>query len=156
MDWYDNIEPEVRDLVKYLRNNGINTECSCGHEKYIQCQHVIDGNIKELHNLLYCYFCGNGDSCPEYEIEVRVQVIRGNVYSSLDIKLPKEKREERIEVYLRLWKGVFEVVGKEPPDFKNDGWIKLEMEKIPGSLKLNGAMWDREAVKEKLEEEKEE
>lgn len=39
MDWYnENIEPEIRAVVKLLRDNGINTECSCGHEMYVQFQ----------------------------------------------------------------------------------------------------------------------
>ena len=36
--WYSQIEPEVRDAVKSLRNVGINTTCSCGHEMYIECE----------------------------------------------------------------------------------------------------------------------
>ena len=29
-NWYkDNVEPGVRDLVQLLRDNGVNTECSC-------------------------------------------------------------------------------------------------------------------------------
>ena len=37
MDWYDRIEPGVREEVQALRNNGINTVSSCEHEWYIQC-----------------------------------------------------------------------------------------------------------------------
>jgi len=32
IDWYENIEAPIRDIVKFLRNNGVNTECSCGYE----------------------------------------------------------------------------------------------------------------------------
>jgi len=32
MDWYDSIEQGVRDIVRALRNKGINTFCSCGHD----------------------------------------------------------------------------------------------------------------------------
>ena len=35
-DWYKQIEPEVRETVKLLRNNGFNTTCSCGHEMSIE------------------------------------------------------------------------------------------------------------------------
>ena len=38
MNWYDNIEPKIRKLVKKLRDNGINTFCSCEHERYIECE----------------------------------------------------------------------------------------------------------------------
>lgn len=35
-NWYErNIEPEVRDLVRLLRNNGYNTFRSCGHDEWI-------------------------------------------------------------------------------------------------------------------------
>jgi hypothetical protein len=44
MDWYEEkIEPKIRELVKKLRNNGINTFCSCEHEKYIECE-TYDSN----------------------------------------------------------------------------------------------------------------
>jgi len=36
-DWYEHaIEPEVRTLVRNLRDRGINTTCSCGHEMFVQ------------------------------------------------------------------------------------------------------------------------
>lgn len=36
--FYLEIESGVRHFVFLLRNAGINTECSCHHEGYIQCQ----------------------------------------------------------------------------------------------------------------------
>jgi len=36
--FYLEIEEGVREAVRALRNAGINTECSCHHEGYIQCQ----------------------------------------------------------------------------------------------------------------------
>ncbi len=52
--WYERkIEPTVRDVVKLLRNNGINTECSCGHEKYVQCQCVNEGFIERVDGILF-------------------------------------------------------------------------------------------------------
>ena len=42
MDWYDNIEEGVRDIVRALRNNGINTICSCGHDMYVQFESYND------------------------------------------------------------------------------------------------------------------
>ena len=36
--WYlDAIEGGLREIVYKLRNNGINTTCSCGHGRWIQC-----------------------------------------------------------------------------------------------------------------------
>ena len=85
-DWYkENIEEPIRDIVKYLRNNGINTECSCGHEMYIQCQYIADGNIKELHDLLCCYLYKNNRK-KNYEINVKYKVEDGHItLGSLDI-----------------------------------------------------------------------
>ena len=34
------LEDGVREWVLRLRAAGINTECSCGHEGYIQCQSI--------------------------------------------------------------------------------------------------------------------
>jgi len=85
--WYEeNIEPEVRELVRYLRNNGINTECSCGHDNYVQCQYIPDGTIQALHILLFNYF--TEQSLPvSYTIDVRVMVVDGYQYATLDVRL---------------------------------------------------------------------
>ena len=38
-NWYKiNIEKPTREIIKNLRNNGINTFCSCGHKLWIQCE----------------------------------------------------------------------------------------------------------------------
>lgn len=88
MGWYEEyIEEPIRDLVKLLRDNGFNTECSCGHEMYVQCQYMMDGEIMRLHNLLF----DNG--YRNYEINIQIQVIDGHQYCSLDIK-PKDKLED--------------------------------------------------------------
>lgn len=36
--FYDKIESSIRPIVKALRDNGINTLCSCGHGMWIQCE----------------------------------------------------------------------------------------------------------------------
>ena len=82
MSWYeDNIEEEVRSLVKLLRDNGFNTECSCGHEKYIQCQYGLDGEIQRLHKLL----CVSG--YLNYTITITIKVDNGHQYSTMVIVL---------------------------------------------------------------------
>lgn len=72
VDWYENIEPGVREIVRLLRDNGINTECSCEHDKYIQCGYSHEGFMKEVDSLLFC----NG--FRNYTIEV--EVIREDGY----------------------------------------------------------------------------
>jgi hypothetical protein len=47
--WYDNIEPEIRPLVKLLRDNGYNTFCSCGHEMYVDVD--LGNNLSEAEDL---------------------------------------------------------------------------------------------------------
>lgn len=37
-NFYESVEEGVRKIVFLLRNAGINTECSCHHDGYIQCQ----------------------------------------------------------------------------------------------------------------------
>lgn len=98
LDWYEyNIEEPVRDLVKHLRNNGINTECSCAHEMYIQCQFIPDGSIHELHRLLYCYFTKKKEKV-NFEINMNHKVVNGCQYSSLHINLTgKEKHIDTLK-----------------------------------------------------------
>ena len=88
-NWYECcVEEPVRDLVKVLRNHGFNTECSCGHEMYVQCGYHPEGEIRRLHDLLYCYMSENKKKI-NYEILVRVSVIDGHVTASLDVRFPK-------------------------------------------------------------------
>lgn len=82
MDWYEEyIEEPIKPLVKLLRDNGFNTECSCGHEMYVQCQIIPDGEFKRLHDLLF----NNG--YRNYKIEIFLECIDGHWDSSMQIKL---------------------------------------------------------------------
>ena len=85
-EWYNCIEEPIRDLVFLLRNNGFNTESSCGHEKYIQCQYILDGEFMELNKLISCYLYEH--KMPlNYRIELTIAVINGHQYPSLLIYL---------------------------------------------------------------------
>ena len=65
MDFYQIIELGVREWVRKLRDGGINTECSCGHEGYIQCQSLDPMNdIQKIKDILH----NNG--LWEYTIEL--------------------------------------------------------------------------------------
>ncbi len=80
MNWYDeNIENGIKTEVKLLRDNGFNTECSCDHGMYVQCQYVADGELKRLHDILF----NNG--YRNYIIHLRLKIIDGFSYSSLQI-----------------------------------------------------------------------
>ena len=90
MDWYEeNIEEGVRDIVKYLRNNGVNTESSCEHDNMVQCQYIPDGMIQHVHTLLYNYLEGRYGTTNEvnFDINISHKVIHGYSYSSLTIYL---------------------------------------------------------------------
>ena len=94
-DWYeDNIEEGVRDVVKLLRDNGFNTECSCHHEMYVQCQYSPDGQIHRLHRLLF----NNG--FRNYEIAMTHTVTNGHSYDTMDINLTDRKKVERRDIGL--------------------------------------------------------
>lgn len=85
--WYtETIEEPVRELVHILRNNGFNTECSCGHEMYIQCQYIPEGQLMELHNLIFNYLVANNEAL-NYDIDIKIKVREGHMYPSLDINL---------------------------------------------------------------------
>lgn len=89
-DWYDTaIEQPVRDLVRHLRDNGINTECSCGHDMYVQCQLLPDGLIQRVHDLLFNYFTDAGLPVT-YTVEARLECRDGRWTSSLRIELSHE------------------------------------------------------------------
>lgn len=92
-NWYDaRIEKPLIDIVKYLRNNGINTECCCGHKNYIQCNYYPDGEIQHLHRLLCLYFSMVLKQEPEFDIIMRHKVRGAGHYTSIDIELPTFKK----------------------------------------------------------------
>lgn len=85
-NWYnEKIEDPLKEIVCHLRNHGINTECSCGHDMYIQCQYVVDGQIMEIHKLVYDYL--HAHNLPiNFEIHMTHKVQDGYISTSLDIE----------------------------------------------------------------------
>jgi hypothetical protein len=87
-DWYEeNIEEGVRDVVRALRDNGFNTECSCHHEMSVQMQYVPDGAIKRLHDLVWNYLDRKGLPV-RFTIEMTHRVIDACQFSTLILRLP--------------------------------------------------------------------
>jgi hypothetical protein len=88
MDWYEEyIEEPIRDLVRLLRDNGFNTQCSCGHKMYVECQYPMEeaGEMFRLDQLLY----NNG--YKDYEISIILERRDGYILSSsVEIKTLKE------------------------------------------------------------------
>jgi len=84
-DWYEEyIEEPIRNLVKLLRDHGFNTECSCGHEMYVQCQYTLEGEIKRLHDLLF------NSGYRNYEISILIKVMDGHQYPSMEIRVKED------------------------------------------------------------------
>lgn len=85
VDWYDNIEPGVRDLVRLLRNNGVNTYYSCDHAMVVEAENYQDEEVTMIHNLLM----ENG--YDNFIIELRLyqhpgQLVRRNIRIKLPMK----------------------------------------------------------------------
>ena len=61
-DWYEeNIEPEIRELVRLLRDNGVNTISSCGHEMTIQASWRGE-DMYRVYTLIYNHLNGGNFS----------------------------------------------------------------------------------------------
>jgi len=107
-NWYDQfIEDPLIDIVKFLRNNGINTECSCAHEGYIQCQYNVGDDMAHLHRLLFLYHHEHGLPI-NYKVTIEHTVRDGHSYDTLNIDLSefptlpkKRKKRKQKEVQMR-------------------------------------------------------
>jgi len=51
-DWYECIEPGVRELVRLLRSNGVNTTCSCEHARVVEAEAYAAADIEQIYDLL--------------------------------------------------------------------------------------------------------
>lgn len=92
-EFYNQIEEPIRDLVKVLRDNGINTVCSCGHKMYIEADIIPDGALQIIHNVLYNYFSEHSKPI-NYKIEVTVECIEGDWKCFSNIKFPIAERSD--------------------------------------------------------------
>lgn len=99
-DWYDqHIEDPLKGIVRYLRNNGINTECSCGHEMWIQCHSHLGYGVPELHKLIWVYLTEHpgklGYDGINFSIVVEHTVMDGFAHTTMMLYLPKKRRSMR-------------------------------------------------------------
>ena len=92
--WSECLEEGIRPLVMYLRENGINTECSCAHRMSVQCQYIPDGEVQHLHNLVFNWLHNHGRPI-NFEINVHHRVENGHAYTGVDVSL--ERLEEQDE-----------------------------------------------------------
>jgi len=56
-EFYAGIEPGVRDIVKLLRDNGVNTTCSCEHSMTIEFDTCNDSSYLDI---IYLLLFNNG------------------------------------------------------------------------------------------------
>ena len=90
MKWIEKtIEEHIRPEVQLLRDNGFNTECSCHHEMYVQCQLVVDGELERLHILLF------NSGYNNYTIESTLKVMDGYSYPTMQVLFYDKKKIER-------------------------------------------------------------
>jgi hypothetical protein len=92
-DWYErSIEEPLREVVRRLRNEGINTTCSCAHASpmYIEC-HTTPGaeDLLTIHKTVWNYLHGAGKRV-DFEVELRHFVNDGHSDSTyIVIRIPQ-------------------------------------------------------------------
>ncbi len=77
----DEIEPGVRKLVKCLRDYGINTECSCHDDWYVQCQ-----SLDPTTNLDNIWMAMHDMDIREYTVELLRTVLDGQWKQHIEIR----------------------------------------------------------------------
>lgn len=88
-DWYDRfIEEPLKDIVKELRNNGVNTCSSCGHERWIQANtYNVDLDLRTIYDVL----TDLGET--NFRTIVFVDVVDGESHKFIEITLPDQNGE---------------------------------------------------------------
>jgi hypothetical protein len=103
MDWYEeNIEEGVRDIVRRLRNEGVNTVSSCHHDGTIQCSYFTEGQVMRLDNTIFNWL--NEIGAPKnYTITVTVERIGGHSYRTMEVVgLPRQAPGEPVTTHRRV------------------------------------------------------
>ena len=71
-EFYGDIEEPIREIVRALRDNGVNTICSCGHEMYVEADITPDGQLLNIHKTLFNYLAENGLPV-KYSIDIHLE-----------------------------------------------------------------------------------
>lgn len=91
-NFYKELEEGVRGLVYVLRQHGINTECSCHHEGYIQISGCGGGDRHTLRKIWLAMYEAN---CLPYSVHFTREVGKtGHVHETCNIKSPLLKVEK--------------------------------------------------------------
>jgi hypothetical protein len=83
-EFYHNLDEGMAGVIFILRNYGINTTCSCGHEGYIQCDSFTDYSSEmDIENALYVA------NCLPYTLNWhKDRQVGGSQHSFLEIRSP--------------------------------------------------------------------
>ena len=89
MKWYNiAIEPSIRHIVRKLRDNGINTFCSCGHNRYIQCEtYDLTNELSTIYNVMHEL------EIADFHIMLLYNVIDFHVHQFIEISFPDNNSE---------------------------------------------------------------
>lgn len=71
-EFYRYIEEPIRDIVKALRDNGVNTTCSCGHKMYVECDIIPDGMLQTIHKIVFSHLAESGKEV-KYTITITLE-----------------------------------------------------------------------------------
>jgi len=71
-EFYSNVEEPIREIVRTLRDNGINTTSSCGHKMYIEADIIPDGQLYRIHKTVFDYLSKNR-LLTQYSIDIHLE-----------------------------------------------------------------------------------
>ena len=71
-EFYGELEPEIREIVRTLRDNGVNTTSSCGHKMYVEADIIPDGMLHTIHKTLFNYLVEIGKE-TKYSITITLE-----------------------------------------------------------------------------------
>ena len=99
-EFYDSLEPEIRDIVKALRNAGINTTCSCGHKMYVEADIIPDGMLQTIHKTVFNYLAETGNRIQYSVVITLEQDIAGlsRCYARIQIGEKQQGQEVKNDV----------------------------------------------------------
>lgn len=87
-DWYEeNIEEPIRDIVRLLRDNGINTTCSCGHTMEIQGDTTLNVETLKIIDELLCRYLHKNKEKLQFEVTIVYRMVNGHGLSHFNLRL---------------------------------------------------------------------
>ena len=95
-DWYSNIEPGIRDLVRLLRDHGFNTTSSCAHRMEITIDLWPGENIEGNATLLGLDSLLSGNTGHDYDILLRLERRNGAMRSSAVVRFGTDMERQKI------------------------------------------------------------